>query len=624
MREEQELTNPDSRIWDMFSNAWKAWIVSHSQLNEILLQFDNRDDFDENQQCIVLANSELDRHCFEVLLAASHSDRIDQETIRRFYDYGYFNQCKQIENLINVANARELIERRQQIEQLPDQVNRLRQEINDLRTQFSGLESINELQHVLEQRIAEVERSFEEQISELTLAQSFSQLTQSVESLNSRLDMLENSQTEIESGINDFVEHIERIIRELEQQIQDTDQSVTEQFDQLNSVVRGIIAQNEQQRHSIEQSVTERFSSLVSNIAEIRSDVEAQKQPIDTSENDSHTLQTEKSEGTTPRTAHKAVEFGEYYAAKLGENRERYQNENEYLADFQDALGRYGITESNETAPAFHVALKAFPVLEIADTRIFKIWNVTCNKHFFYTKLFVEMGWLGIQDWFPRLLADECFGERLKRIDFQASIQKMLEMGNMLWAIHFRNCDRSFPECYLPSFIQWIKNIPEFTIKVFLTRTTGNNRCEITEDAYALVARLPEPQEEEPIEAQNLRTSGIILTQSEWNAWCQPPPNVDQHLQDKINIVNQLRATINENGGRIPKTPLQEILHYLRLSQTIEMAPTRALDWALTMRLLPCFEKQPELIDHVLKMLDQEHDDLEHFQEGLQQARENR
>ena len=467
LREEQELTNPDSRKWDMFSDAWKAWIVSHSRLNEILLQFDNRDDFDENQQCIIPANSELDRHCFEVLVAASHSDRINQETIRRFYEYGYFNQCEQIENLINGANTREVIERRQQIEQLPDQVNRLRQEINDLRTQFSGLEPISELQHVLEQRISEVERSFEEQISGLPLTQSFSQLTQSVESLNSRLDVLENSQTEIESGINDFVEHIERIIRELEQQIQDTNQSVTEQLDQSNNAVRDITAQNEQQRQSIEQSVTERFSSLVSAIAEIRSDVELQNQRIDTSENDSHTLETEKSEGTIPRTAQKAIEFGKYYAAKLEESRERYQNENEYLVHFQDSLRRYGITESNETAPAFHVALKAFPALEIADTRIFKIWNVTCNKHFFYTRLFVEMGWLGIQDWFPKLLADECFGERLERIDLKASIQKMLGMGNMFWAIHFRNCDRSFPECYLPSFIRWIKSIPESHISKF-------------------------------------------------------------------------------------------------------------------------------------------------------------
>ena len=137
-----------------------------------------------------------------------------------------------------------------------------------------------------------------------------------------------------------------------------------------------------------------------------------------------------------------------------------------------------------------------------------------------------------------------------------------------------------------------------------------------------LMARLPEPEEEEPIEAQNLRTSGIIVTQSEWDAWCQPPSDVDQSLQNQFDIVNQLRSTINENGVRIPKTPLREIMHYLRLSQSIKMAPTRALDWALTMRLLPWIEKQPNIIDSVLSGISQEYDDLEHFNEALQIAHE--
>ena len=578
LREEQELTNPNSRKWDMFNDAWKSWVVSHGKLNKVLLQFDNTEDFDENQECIVPPNSELDRKCFEVLMEASYNNQIDQETIQRFYEYGYFNEDKRIEDLIDKALPREEIERKQQIEQLPDHVNRLRQEIDDLHTQISNLEPFSKLQQLLDQHISEVQQSFEEQIAQLKVSQTVSRLKQLInslkssisevdESLKSRIGEVENSQAEIHPALNDFVDYTEETIAQLEKQIQDADESVKERLDAIES-----------------------------DISEIKSGAEKQnQQPVlqitneDLKDGEHHTV--------PPRIAHKAIEIGENYAAKLERNIEHYENEETYLSDFQYSLRRFGITDAEVTAKVIHVALKAFPVLEIADTRIFKVWNLMCDKHFFYTKLNVEMGWLGFQDWFPHLFADECFGERLERINLEISIQKMLERGNMLWGIHFRNCDRSFPECYLPPFIKWIKGFSEATIKVFLTRCSGTNRCEITEDAYVLMARLPEPQEEEPIEAQNLRSSEIIVTQSEWDAWCQPPLGVDQSLQNQFDLVNQIRTTINENGGRTPKTPLREILHYLRLSQTIKMAPTRALDWALTMRLFPWIEKQPNLIE---------------------------
>ena len=633
LSDEQELTNLDSPIWDMFKNAWICWVGSHRELNEILLEFDNSVDFDENHNCIAPPNSELDIQCFNTLLDASREYLIDQETIRRFYVYGYFNEDEQIEELIDRALPLEEIERRQQIEQLPDQVDRLRQEIEELHTQISNLEIINELEQVLDQRIAEVQQSFENQFSQLNVSQNVRQLKQSIESLKSRLhevenslksriDTLENSQTETDSAINDFVDHTEKTTAQLEQQRQNTNQSVSEQLDRMNSVVTEITAQIEQQRQSIDQSVSEQLSGMDSAIAEIRSEVEAQNQSSNRSANVTETLEIENREAGAPRIAHKALRIGESFASRLKEKNEHYQDENDYLSDFQYSLNRYGITDSDEIAAAIHVALKAFPAMEITDTRIFKIWNLMCDKHLLYTNLNVEMGWLGFQDWFPYLLADECLGERLERIDLEISIQKMLDMGKMLWAIYFKNCDRSFPECYLQPFIKWIKGFSDSTIKIFLTRCSGKNRCEITEDAYALMARLPEPEEEEPIEAQNLRTSGIIITQSEWDAWCQPPSDVDQSLQNQFDIVNQLRSIINENGVRTPKTPLREIMHYLRLSQSIKMEPTRALDWALTMRLLPWIEKQPNIIENVLRRISQEYDDLEHFNEALQIAHE--
>ncbi len=604
LREEQELTNPNSRKWDMFNDAWKSWVVSHGELNNVLLQFDNTEDFDENQQCIVPPNSELDRKCFEVLMEASCNNQIDQETIQRFYEYGYFNEDKQIEDLIDKALPREEIERKQQIEQLPDQVNGLRQEIDDFHTQISNLEPLSELQQLLDQHISEVQQSFEEQIAQLKVSQNVSRLKQLInslksnisevnESLKSRIGEVENSQAEIHPAINDFVDYTEETIAQLEKQIQDANESVKERFDAIKS-----------------------------DISEIKSEAEKQnRQPVPQITNE--VLKNGEHHTVSPRIAHKAIEIGKHYAAKLEGDIEHYQDEEDYLSVFQFSLRRFGITDSKETATAIHVALKTFPGLEITDKRLIKVWHLMCDNHLYYTNMNVEMGWIGLQDWFPDFFADECFGECLKRIDLEVSVRKMLEIGNMPWAIHFGDCDRSFPEGYLPSFIKWIKGFSECTIKIFLTRCLGKNRCEITEDAYALLARLPEPQEEEPIEAQNLRSSGIIVTHSDWEVWCRPPPDVDQHLQNQFDILDQLRSTIEQNSVRIPITPLQEIRHYLRLSQSIEMAPTRALDWALRFRLLPWIEKRPEVIDSVLDMLDQEDHDLSNSSDELQKARDN-
>ena len=398
-----------------------------------------------------------------------------------------------------------------------------------------------------------------------------------VNSLKAQIDELERSLSETQPAINEFSNSIKSRIAQLKQQIHDDSESVEGQLDAINSA-----------------------------ISEIKSEVEARNQTTD-----------------APRIARRALKIGETFAAKLEEATEHYEDEQVYLEDFEYSLRRFGITDSNETAAAIHVALKAFPVLEIADSRIFKVWKLMYDEHFLYTKLFVEMGWLGSQDWFPKLFADECFGEQLERIDLEISIQKMLDMGKMPWAIHFKDCDRSFPECYLPPFIVWIKGFSESTIKVFLTRCSGTNRCEINEDAYAWVARLPEPQKQEPIEAQNLRSSGIIVTHSDWESWCCPKPGIDQHLEDQFDTLDQLRSTIEQNGVRIPITPLREIKHYVRLSSGI-LAPTRALDWGLTLRLLPWIGNRPEVIDSVLSMPNLVDAELSHFCEGLQAREKNK
>ena len=197
------------------------------------------------------------------------------------------------------------------------------------------------------------------------------------------------------------------------------------------------------------------------------------------------------------------------------------------LLDFRSNLRQFGVTDSEDTVKAIHVAMKAFPALEIADARLMKIWRVMCSNHLYLTTINVEMGWLGSQDWFPYLFAEECFKERLERTDLELSIRRMLELGDMPWTIHFGNCDRSFPESYLSSFLNWIGQFCKDGIILFLTRCSGTNRCETNEDFYERVARLPEPDNRPPIESVNLPDSKIALTLSEWVNWCLPNPNAD-------------------------------------------------------------------------------------------------
>ena len=504
----------------------------------------------------------------------------------------------------------EEIKWRQRLSELPDQVNRLCQEIDSLRSQISAAESSNELEQVLDRRIAKFQQPFENQLH--TLNQRIAEIQQLSKNQES-----ESNFTQMISRLRQLINSFESRILELEKPLAET-QSATGKF---TTDIEETIAQLDQQMQDTNQSVEERLEAVNSDISEIKSAVEDQNQPTDKQQAAYETLKIGERYAAAPRIAHQALKIGEHYAAKLQKESEHYEDENDYLAIFRFTLRKFGITDSDETAAAIHIALKAFPVLEIADTRIIKVWDLMCDNHFHLTKIIVDMGWIGLQDWFPDFFADECFGERLKRINLDISVRKMLEMGNMLWAIRFSNCDRSFPDGYLPPFIKWINNFSNYTIKVFLTRCSGTNRCEINEDVYVWTARLPKSEKLEPIEAQNLRPSGSIVTQSVWKSWCAPNTDVNLPSENQLIFLDQLRSTIEKKDTHVPILLLREIQHYVRLSHDI-LAPTLALDWGLTLRFLPWIENQPKVIDSALSMLDQEDDELQHFYEGLQQARE--
>ena len=334
------------------------------------------------------------------------------------------------------------------------------------------------------------------------------------------------------------------------------------------------------------------------------------------------TMEREQNRTTSaPRIAHQSVQIGESYAANLREDREHYQDEDDYLSDFAFGLRRFGVTSSDETAAANHLAMKAFSALEVADTRIIDVWQLMCDNHLHVTKIDVEMGWLGLQDWFPKLFSQECFGEQLRQMDLDISVRKMLQGGDMLWAIHLNNCDRSFPESYLPKFLDWIDDFSAGGVRVFLTRSLGINHCEMNQDVYDRVARLTKPQGLEPIEARNLLSSDLVVTQSEWESWCQQAANANLQHDGQLTFLHQLRTKIGNMGSRIPTVVLREIQHYLQLSHGI-LAASKALDWALTFRLLPWIENRRELIEIVQNLINQQNSELPHFREGLVQASE--
>ena len=324
--------------------------------------------------------------------------------------------------------------------------------------------------------------------------------------------------------------------------------------------------------------------------------------------------------------ARQATETGRRYETKLASSTGSYSNEEEYLEKMTIFQKNYGLTNledrynAEEIAAAVHVAMKTFPALEITDDRLMKMWQLISGDHLHTTKIDVELGWLGSQDWFPCLFSDACFDERLERIDLDISIREMLKIGNMPWAIHLNNCDKSYPDSYLPTFLDWIKKICGDGIKVFLTRCSGTNRCVTSEDFYERVARLPKPYTQAPINVRHLEDLNVV-TRSDWVSWCRPETSANVSFDKQFKLLKNIQSIIENMKVKLPDKIVPEIVHYLQLSHNI-LTPTLALDWAITLRLLPWIEKQTEIVDSIYSRDNWEEWDLPHFYKGLQKARE--
>lgn len=617
LKSEQELTNPDSAIWNSFANVWMYWVKSHQELDNTLTVFDNTEDFDENQNCIKPPNSELDIGCFKFLLEASRNALLHQEMVGRFYKFGYFNEDERIQNLINQIPTRDEIERREQLERIPNRIDelsqtidRLFQNIEDLNVQVSAAETVNESEQRLTQLITEERQYFDTNLQEFqqNVMENYELCSTRFSDIESYIEAHSTQSTQLDDFAN-RVSALESTFTELQRSINSLQNRLTE----IQSLNRQEISQ------LVNQQVQDEINQLDSRIL---TEIGYLEMRLNTTEVTVSEIQSEITDG--PRVSAQALRIGKQFRTKLEGSIERYRDETEYLDRFCSYLRRIGIVDSGdeEISTAIHIALKAFPAIEIADARIMRAWQLTCDNHFkLPTTINVEMGWLGLQDWFPDLFARQCFGERLEPTELEVSIKRMLELGNMLWAIYFRYCDRSFPDIYLPGFLDWISGFCS-SITILLIRCSGTNRCKTSEDFYKRIARLPKPKNPEPIEERNLISSPIPLTLSEWHSWCQPKPDIDFQYERHYDFLEELRSVVENIGVQIPIKLLREIKHYLRLSHET-IASTRAFDWALTMRFLPWIENQPRVVDSILSILDQENSDLQNFYEGLLQARVN-
>lgn len=441
LKSEQELTNPDSVVWNSFADIWMYWVKSHKELDNALTAFDNGEDFDEKHNCVKPPNSELDIECFKFLLTASRNTAIHQEVVNRFYEYGYFNEDERIQNLINQVPSCAEIKQREQLTGLPDQVyelfraiDRLSQDIKNLKSRISAMKSPNDLEQKLTKQIAKEHQHFDAELQKLEQAsvREHSQFDNRIDSIETNSNQLDGLVRRISSlGAN--LSKLSKTVNSLEDKLPEIESVNGQEIDRL-----------------ISQRVQNRIKPL--NL-QVQRDIKSFEVRLNAAEGAISEIKSEMTDG--PKISTQALKIGERYKTELKEKTERYTDENEYLDDFRHCLRRFGImdSEDEEVAAAIHIALKAFPAIEITDARIIKVWRLMCDNHFYDTRINVDMGWIGLQDWFPDTFARQCFGEKLEPVNLEASIGKMLELGNMPWIIYFRYCDKSFPDTYLPGFL---------------------------------------------------------------------------------------------------------------------------------------------------------------------------
>ena len=418
-----------------------------------------------------------------------------------------------------------------------------------------------------------------EDLIENALTQEEIEHKQRIEELPEKVDELSETITALESRVS-TVETATELKQELEKQITDLSKSFEDNIQKLNEQITIDSDALNEKISKIESSQTNDLSNQINSF---KSQFTELKKSFSKLEDKHKTTES-------PQIACQAIEIGKQ-AVSLVKDKKKQKNEKSYIEEFGIPLWRLDITDSMDSieVKAIHVALKAFSVIEITDPRMIDAWKAACGNNLHITTLDVGMGWLASKDFFPTYFSVKCFGEELRQIDLDASVDEMFNTSNMLWAIDIRNCDRSYPESYLPDFLHWIDKHKAYT-KVFLTRCLGENCCNTSFEIYNEVGQLPKPAKPESIKPKTVPIAKSIIHKSIWNKWCQVADEKLYHTQ--LLFLDKLQSEI-EN---IPLSLLQDIKSYLLLSHQI-FDPDIALDWALYLRLYPWLAGRTEIED---------------------------
>ncbi|MCG8402124.1 MAG: hypothetical protein MJA84_11070 [Firmicutes bacterium] len=177
--------------WMMFKDLWVSWVKTHPHLDLLLSKFDNSTDFKEDIKG-KLPNSSLDVQCFQYLAQNSEESRVPRELIKRFYDFGYFQEDPIIEHYITIAKSTvelELIERSMEFEKMWLQFGELGTSVGVLSNRLDAIAQDREKVLFLVNSIDRVEKKLEDSLQKiqeirqnnLNLNQSFQQLQQDYE-----------------------------------------------------------------------------------------------------------------------------------------------------------------------------------------------------------------------------------------------------------------------------------------------------------------------------------------------------------------------------------------------------------------------------------------------------------
>jgi hypothetical protein len=120
--------NPER--WSILEGIWQAWVTSHPELNALLEHYDNSDDFQDEEP--KPPNTYLDIECVKYLTYASFNNKISQEVVRKFYEFGYFKKENVIDSYVYLANSIDDIEKNKTILSALEMTEKIKNDITYL------------------------------------------------------------------------------------------------------------------------------------------------------------------------------------------------------------------------------------------------------------------------------------------------------------------------------------------------------------------------------------------------------------------------------------------------------------------------------------------------------------